>query len=54
MKFKELSFERNMPGLVLSAVYSIRGRNLHELKIKIGSSSRGQVLCSAHNTETAR
>lgn len=34
MKNKELSVERNMPGLVLSAVYSVRGRNLHELKIK--------------------
>lgn len=34
MKIKELSFERNMPSLVLSAVYSVRGRNLHELKIK--------------------
>lgn len=34
MKIKELSFERNMSALVLSAVYSIRGINLHELKIK--------------------
>lgn len=51
MKVKELSFERNMSGLVLSVVYSVRGRNLHESKIKKGSSSRG---CSAHDDKTAR
>lgn len=33
MEVKELGFERNMPGRVLSVVYSVRGRKLRESKI---------------------